>query len=207
MLKNSSPYGVPAYYMFDDILSDAIALRWLFRKLKSRENTFEPYNADKKLLAVSKYIEPEVEKYLEEGKVIDTAFAEKVIEAVKLQHKDSIKNAKFMLENINLKTGAGLNYKRYETILKQSFPLSQIFELKNRDNFPLVFIGDTLGDPAILKIHSKIPNFKYDFIFTAIDKDSKTYIIVKSTSEEKIKKAFDILKSIQYFEDGFVARL
>lgn len=207
MLKNKSVFGVPAYFMLQDILSDAVGLRWGYKALTSKENSFEPNDESKELLKISKSVAQEISKYLADEKTLDFDLLQKIIDAVKTYDKESIKNPEIMLKNINLAADNDVRYQYLESVAKQAFPESNIFKFSKYDNFPLIFVGEKINNSLVGPVRALVPKGISDFLCIALDQAGKLFIIIKVGSNSKINKAFEILKSIEHFENGFVAGL
>ncbi len=203
--KNWSLYSLPAYNYFKDVLIYATC-KYCENQLKGVCDSFLPKLENDNLQNVCDNIQSYVNGYINNSKTIDVDFLKQYLEVFSLSMPESIKDIRSMLSTISIEVESGIDY------IECRAKIEKIFGSKIKDKksilIPYVFIGNNIGHSSLLDIQDKLNEATdKEYLLITRNKHNKIIIVIKSSNQDKINKAIDILSSLQNFVEDFYQKL
>lgn len=204
-MSHHSKYARPAYFLLNEVLAYTIGEVWIHSILLDKSDSPRQKHQDENINKISIALFPIVQKYLKSSTPLDNNFYNEYIKLIELQYPNSNLNYDIMLSKISLIVENGIDLENCINELKFNFPIDQ---LKFKPSvFSTIFIGNNLGDPALVSLQSKIPNKENEFLFVTNDSKGKLFIIIKSNDNDHINHAIRLIKKQKEIKVGYIKDL
>ena len=206
---HKSEYAIPTYILLNEAISHFIAQDWFMMKIKEKKYTYPQKN--EYIEPFSKSISELISKYIDSRDYMDNDFFEECIKKLKQTSFKISNDIKILIKYPVIIAENNTVSNIVTNILLKDFELDEkliSYKFDEKDiHRTIISVGKTTKNIATFEISGSIPNKDSAFLFITKNSNGKIFIIINSSSEEKIRKAFNIIKDKKISFDNFFFNL